>query len=191
MNNKLNAVVGALIALVVALGVTYFVQPTSTTITKVIKEVKKSDELGSVVGPDFYGPYWSVNDVQKYYLRTTLASSWTGTEGTTTPCRIQAPLSGTSTLSHGFVQVNEHATSSFIEMGKAEAATKFGNIFATTTLIGNKYDLAANTKVDINASSSTHTSNNIFGPGDWFVVRFGGGANQRPTGTCEVEFTKF
>ena len=154
-------------------------------------------KLGAFPGPDLYVPYLSVNDVTSEYTRLSLGSSWAGTEGTTTPCRIRSFQNSTSTLALGYpkIHINEQATATYIQLGRATAAANAGNIFATTTLIGDKYDLPASVSASIvgSTTASQTLTATTFGPGEFLVMRIAGGTagTQRLTGTCEAVFEKF
>ena len=219
-NSNIVALLAAGLVLVVALGVTYFGASNGTDGSQGPKGAQgerglKGDKgdrgfqgerglqglrglpgtsLGAFSGYDWNAPFFGLNDWQVTPRRLQLGASWGGTEGTTTPCRIIAPANGTST-GRFLIHINEQATSTYIEFGRATAAKNAGNIFATTTLIGDKYNLPASTAADIVASTTaSQTATAItFGPSEVFVMKIAGGTNgtQRLTGTCESYFEKF
>ena len=94
--------------------------------------LKGDASLGSVVGPDAFLPYWSVNGVKRVFDRTGFS------QATDTPCVVTSP-SATSTLLSAVMQFNE-ATITPLEIEFAKGARES---FATTTRIGSLYELAA------------------------------------------------
>lgn len=152
---------------------------------------------GATPGYDFNVPYFGINTVKTYYTRLSLGNTWAGTEGTTTPCRVRSPTNASSTLllERTLIHINAQATGTYIQIGKTESVGETGSPFATTTLIGDKYDLPANLAVDLRASTTAAQAEAplIFGPAEWFVVKIAGGTNgtQRLTGSCIVPFQEF
>ena len=149
-------------------------------------------KFGATPGPDFYGLYLGNNDVRTYATRLSL------TTATNTPCIIRAPLNATSTLISGSYGLNT-ATSAIMLVGFARdisTARAGGGGFATGTQVlgGTRgIQIAANDRVNLIAST-TPNDTPVFGPGDYFVVKSYGGANNgyyNHVGTCEAVFQEF
>ena len=83
-----------------------------------------ADQLGSVVGPDQFLPYWNFNGLKRTYVEV----RWN--QATSTVCSIQSPFA-TSTLVWATVQQTE-ATSTDIQVGWGRGSG--AEDFATTTL---------------------------------------------------------
>jgi hypothetical protein len=113
-------------------------------------------------------------------------------QASTTICALKSP-NATSTLLAAGVKLDTSTTSAFfIEI--AQATTPF----ATTTLIGTKYSVAASAKVTIQASTTpTATDATLFAPNTYLVAKWvvAGGAyaatNNAPKGTCEALWAGF
>ena len=132
-------------------------------------------KFGALAGPDIPYPYIGIGGVRRYFNSSGLATA------TTTPCAFQS-LAATSTLVGGGAKFSVGSTTATtITIAKATTPT------ATTTWIHNA-SLAANAQGTFIVPGAT-TTNQIFGPNDWFVVGMSGGNGTfSPTGVCHAIF---
>lgn len=155
-------------------------------INEVIKNLPKS-KLGATPGPDFYGPYWGVNDLKTY---TTMGAL---TQSTSTPCSIQSPIATSTLVSAGALW--QTATGSVLEVEYARSATAF----ATTTRIGALQRVTGDTAGVTYATSSLDTFPLApFFTNNWLTMKVSApeattnihnnGTGFRPTGTCWAVF---
>lgn len=107
-----NAVIGALVGLVVLLGGLYVTNS---------KEQVQPEEFGALSSPDISSPYLAWGGLRSYQVSVPLNTA------TTTPCAIQSPAA-TSTLSRTALRIST-ATSTATVWTVATAATAY----ATTT----------------------------------------------------------
>lgn len=139
---------------------------------------KDGEVVGAISSPDIASNWIKVGGVEHY------AQSMTLTQGASTTCSLQGP-SATSTLVAAGVHFDTASSSALkVELGRANTA------FATTTLIGTTYNIAANARATIVASSSpAHGDAVLFGPNDWFNAKIAqGNANSAPVGRCWAEW---
>lgn len=168
MKNITTYGVTALIAVLVVLAHGAFF-PSSTTVVK--------EQIGSLAGPDIPSPYLRWGNVAVY------KGAMNMTAATTTICAIQAPAA-TSTLLTSQMRFDVSSTSaSVITIAKATTA------FATTTIIGTAYSIAANAQAFIQASTSPTGPALVFAPNTYLVVGIQGGIGTfSPTGTCQASW---
>jgi len=133
--------------------------------------------LGALSGPDIPYFYLGVGGLRNFFNSSPLSTS------TTTPCAFQA--NATSTLVSGGVKFTvSSTTATTITIAKATTPT------ATTTWIHNG-SLAANAQGTFIVPGAT-TTNQIFGPNEWFVVGMSGGNGTfSPTGVCHAIFESY
>ena len=185
MNDKLKVILlSAVVALVVGLVVTYF-RPARETVREIVKE------LGAVSGPDFDFSYFGINRVQTYYSSMSLIS------GTTTPCIIQNPTGGTSTLLRASARLDTTATTAASRFVWARAnvtnATSTSLNYLGHGLLGTSTLLASGGRGVIYASTTALDSLDDrlqFASGDFVVLGDQGHiiGTQVPTGRCEAEW---
>lgn len=141
-----------------------------------------SSKLGAVSGPDFFGDYFAVNDVRTFYNSKGL------NQATTTVCSIKSP-NATSSLVFGAIRFDVASTSAtFVEIARATTA------FATTTLIGTGYNIAAGAQATIVASTTPTGGDAIIFPPNNFLnvkVAWATAATSAsvPRGVCKANFT--
>ena len=169
MNTK-NILIAVGILLALGLGVFNFVRP-----VQLIQN--ENQEVGAVVGPNLYNPFWNVNDVFLYPMSKTM------TKSTTTICAFKSP-NATSTLMIASANFSTGSTTNAtVSIAKSSTA------FATTTNIGT-LKLAANEKGTwVGGYASSSMSNLVFEPGKYLVFGMQGGTgevNFSPVGTCKV-----
>lgn len=180
MEKKYLAWGGVLLAIVLLLGV-FFPRPGPSVIERVV------EKLGGFSGPVIDSPFLSVNGIEHLYDRQAFSTA------STTLCFFRP--NATSTLLRAFANVKTATgTAIVVDFGKST------NPSATTTNLGSAFALAANLKANIfyfasstNVISSDVTSENVFGPNDYFVVKFGGGSGPATGvhaigGNCQAEF---
>ena len=186
MNTK-NILISALVAVVVALGVNFFVHPTTKEVTR--ETVK---EIGAFPGPDFQANRFTFNDSARLSFHNRLGASWAGTEGTTTACSVRGPLDATSTPSIFNVFMGANATATFLGWGIGTTPTATD----TLTIIGTFGSTAAAEQKSIVGSTSitgaTAFTDPIIPPGQYLNLKIAGGTNgtQRPVGSCDVELVE-
>lgn len=196
--------VGALVALVVALGVSYSVKQENIDIVEKIVEQVKS--LGATPGTTFLSECVTFNGLDKCSERKTLTQA----SSTVASFGVQA----TSTL-EGYQCFIHNATGTALSLGVGKGANK-NNTATTTNLFVNSDE---NTYVAIGAQSKTNirfsetyfatssaelavNSDLVFGPNDRLNIRVGGAAgdidaetahavtyaNYAPVGSCGVDW---
>lgn len=165
--NKAIALIGTLIAVVIAIG--GYAYPEAQT---VVREV----QVGSVTGPDAYLPYTANNDLQTFSETRKLATA------TTTVCAVKSP-GATSTLAFGGVRLDvSSTTASTVTLAKASTA------FATTTALGFA-TVSANAQAAVVATSTADSF--VFAPNTYFVVGMAGGTGTfSPSGSCSAQFVR-
>lgn len=144
--------------------------------------VEKTIEKVGAAGQDFPGPCISVNGQVRCAETRKLSVA------TTTPFASKSPAA-TSTLdtnATGCRFDTSSTTASVVTFAKATTP------FATTTLIGQRYAIAANAAAAI-AASTTATqfvaATQVFAPNTWFVMSMEGGTGTfSPTGQCSAVF---
>lgn len=141
----------------------------------------KNFPVGSVAGPDSTYEYYSVNGVAEYKYSTPLNNA------STTICSIKSPMA-TSTLLFASLNIST-GTSTVLQIDMGHAV---GNNTATTTALGTKFDLAT-TKLATIIATTTNPAAVVFGPGEYFNVRFSPGSAITNTvnslkGACKAEF---
>jgi hypothetical protein len=178
---KQNLIVVLALALgLVSLSVAVFKTPAQVVSTT----DQPGETLGAQPGPDYYGPYLGLNDVKTFSLHKALATA------TSTPCAIQAPTTGTSTLLRTSVKI-DGATSTATTWHVAKATSAF----ATTTLLVGPISLSSGAKGSmVYIASSTFASidsNDTFAPGAWVVWGASGflpAGTTKLTGSCEASW---
>lgn len=195
MSNLKTYGVGALVALVVALGASYLVKPDvpkqeKVNVEKIINQIQEKMNLGAFPGQDFLVDYLNFNGIEKNFRRQTLRTA------TSTICSLRAPRNATSTLA--FAQIHVHnatATALVLEVAKAS-----GGFATTTTLVrgsdinGQLFALGAQARNSIRFAEATYATSTPnapttvlvtastlnpdfeFAPGDFLNVRVGGAA---------------
>jgi hypothetical protein len=133
--------------------------------------------FGALAGPDIPYPYIRFGNVMFWAQAQNMATA------TTTICALQGP-SATSTLFFASANIKTSSTTaSLVTIAKASTA------FATTTIIGSQYNLAANDSALITASSTSVLAEGTadFTGDQWLVVGMQGGTGtMSPTGTCQA-----
>ena len=138
--------------------------------------VQQPDSTNQVVG-SVASPYLQIGGTTLYgggeQLRT----------GTSTVCVIQSPAATSTLISAG---VNFRlASTSAVMVDLAKATT----VYATTTMIGTAYSIAASAQATIVASSTAGIAGDvgIFAPNTFFMVKYGGdtsGTANASKGSC-------
>lgn len=134
--------------------------------------------LGALAGPEISSPYLSVNGVTEWFGSVTMKTA------TTTVCAIQSPAV-TSTLTYASAVWDVSSSTASISV-----MAKGADAFSTTTIIGTNYQMGANVKGFMVASSTAFTSGaNIFAPSQYLVLSMQGGSGTfSPTGYCKARF---
>lgn len=140
-----------------------------------LQEPVQEQKLGALTGPDIPYPYFSFGDVRSWANAKSLVTA------TTTICALQSPTA-TSSLEFGSLNLDTSSTTaSLITIAKSATA------FATTTIIGNQYNVGANAQAAIIASSTPSAENLTFAPSQWLVFGMQGGTGtMSPTGKCQA-----
>lgn len=170
MNLKDFLLGGAVVIALIALVFVFNVQTQTTTVSQ------NEPTYGASPGPERFNKCESRDGITQCFTRTTLRTA------TTTPCSIQAPTAGTSTLSQSGVVRFTYASSTGAQTIHV-ARSRFQN--ATTTLLMPAITTVANEPITIMASSTT------FGPGEWLNIGMQGtanAANNAPIGVCQATF---
>lgn len=206
MQNIKTYGVGALVALVVALGVSYSVKSDNVDIDSIVDRAvtKIQETLGAVPGFDFLTEELNFNGVKYFPRRQPLATA------TSTICSIRSPRSATTTLDSLRIHVhNATATALVLEVGRSTTGYstttslmgQIARVFSLGAQSHNTYNFIASTTVD---SESYFQTNPVweFAPGTYLNVRVGGAAgdadlvtnnavtyrNYSPKGGCSAEF---
>lgn len=133
---------------------------------------------GSTVSPDIQGPYYSVNGLQVFKYHVQMATN------ASTTCSILSP-SATSTLT--FLAFNVASSSSNATIW--EVGTDPSSAYATTTLIGTKFSIAAGGTASWIASTTASTGSPIYGPKTYVNLKVGSPGVGYPRGFCDATFT--
>lgn len=177
MNDKL--IMSAIVGIIAAIPLTFWAmnKPSVVNVTNT-PATQGTQTYGAVAGPDLYSPYLCVNGVCQWFNHIPMA------QATTTLCAIKSPAA-TSTLGRSTVNFAISTTSATI-LTIAKASTPY----ATTTIIGTAYAIAANAPATVIASSSPAAGAvTVFGPNQYLVVGLQGGIGTfTPTGTCNATF---
>ena len=186
MNKQSYFTIGALVIAILVIGVIGF------TVRKPVVNVETNRcEFGAVSGPNVDFPSFTVNGVLTYYNTTGLnkATTTTNDAGNSVArvvCSIKTPTA-TTTLMSASVSFTTSTTSATI-VDIAEAA----NSYATTTVLGATYILAANAKGVILASTTSAVSGGapgLISPNQYINVKMAGGrGTYSPVGTCQAVF---
>lgn len=171
MKNYANIFIGALVTLVIVLGVAYFNTP------------KPTPPYGAFPGPDVNLPYFAVNGVQHYYYHVPFNT------GSTTLCSIKTPSATTTILQAKASIVIATSSALFVEWGTDKV-----NYTATTTSLG-RSSIAANTAGTVFASSSGMMTNtalkggsiddaSVLLPNTYLNFNYGGAGLCTVGGTC-------
>ncbi len=114
------------------------------------------------------------------------ASSLPLTTSTTTVCAIQSPAATSTLQSGGVLFTTSSTTAAVVTLAKATTA------FATTTVIGNEYTIAADGQALIIASTTPTDGVTVFAPSSWFVVGMQGAPDfYSPVGRCHATFEEY
>jgi len=160
------------------------VQAPEVRVPATVVNVPKQDAptLGAVSGPDFFGDYFAVNGVRTHYNQRGL------NKATTTVCSIKSP-NATSSLVAGAIRFSVASTSAtFVELARATTP------YATTTLIGTAYNIAAGAQATIVASTTGSAAGEatIFPPNTYFNVKVAWATAATsasvPSGNCIANF---
>jgi len=140
--------------------------------------VENPEQLGAVM------PYYPIPELNLGGLRLVGLEKALAT-GSSTVCAIQSP-SATSTLVSAGVKFTLASTSA-VTVDLSKGTTQY----ATSTLIGTTYSVAASAQATIVASSTGSVAGDgtIFAPSQWFVARINefsaaSGAPNASTGRC-------
>lgn len=142
-------------------------------------------ELGSMVGPDLYIPYLSINGFTRVY------DSQRARKGTSTVCALKSPSMASSTLSWANYTFDNVATSTAVIVTMAKATTAF----ATTTAISSDTIIAAGLpRTHMASSTDEQPANLLFNPDEYFVVSIKGVTagqlqSEETDGWCQAEWT--
>lgn len=175
---KQNIVTSAVVALVISLAVGYFYP---NTVKTVIQEVTKA---GAVVSSELSTNFFSFGELRQwaYHPKFNVA--------TTTICAIKSPAaSSTLDLSKTGARFDvSSTTASVVTIAKATTP------YATTTIIGNQYAIAANAQAAIHASTTATqqvSAVEVLAPNTWIVFGIQGGTGTfSPLGQCSAGFTE-
>lgn len=168
---------------------------TPKAVTTVVQE-----KLGSVASPDIPSPYLNWGGIRMYNTGTKL------TQGTTTVCSIQSPVS-TSTLEFAGIQF-DFASSSALVLDIGQGTTPYST---SSARLSSAYNIAANAFAFIQASTSpggvgTSTfpgspTAMVFPPSTYLNFKFyGNGTNLDtalsvaslvPVGRCQAQFIDY
>lgn len=167
-----NIIIGAIAAVVLLGGGFYaglFSQPAQAPTTDNVQP-------GAVVGPDVQGNQWSVGSLVQWEYHIAMRPN------ASTTCQFISP-GATSTLASLTAKISSSTTGANI----VEFGTSVGG-FATTTLYGTTYNVAAGAQASIVASTSPTTGNPVLGPNTKISVKVGNYGATAPQGTCNVKF---
>lgn len=177
---KQNILNGVLAVAIVLVGFVAFTKSVNTE--TVVKEVQK---LGSVVSSELSTNFFSFGELRQwaYHPKFNVA--------TTTICAIKSPAA-TSTLDLSKTGARfdvSSTTASVVTIAKATTP------YATTTIIGNQYAIAANAQAAIHASTTATqqvAATEVLAPNTWIVfgMQGGTGGTFSPSGQCSAGFTE-
>jgi hypothetical protein len=141
------------------------------------------EQLGSVTGPDFYGPYFGINEVKRY------SDSMQPIVSTTTPCAFKSP-SATSTLTFASAMY-EYATGTLMKVRFYRSANPFASTTALSSLT--TWDSVGGTLI---ASTTDDSVDTVFPPDQYLVFwmqghAFNNAVATAPVGKCQAEFISF
>lgn len=154
------------------------------TMTPESKEGTQS--FGALAGPDIPSPYLNWGSVRTWNYSTALKQS------ASTTCSFLSP-SASSTLEAAGIKFDTASSSAIIvDIGKSTSA------FATTTLIGTTYNIAAGAQAFIQASTSPAAGAvTVFAPNTYLNFKAAGGAIGTdatgfvPVGRCQAQFIEY
>jgi len=142
--------------------------------------VNTNPDYGAVTGPTIQGNFLTVGNL------TTWRRSSGLNQASTTLCALQAPAS-TSTLEFASIQLTTGTTTGIdLDLAKSTSPS------ASTTLLGTTYIYAGSNAKDTVIASTSPAGGNavIFGPNQYFIVKYGGavGSSNVLVGNCKASW---
>ena len=185
MDISKNALLGALGALILIIGIAAFNLPTPVVNVAPVVEKIVEKPLGAIPGTEITGPNFTVGNVE------VIQDGRAMTTGTTTPYAFRP--AATSTLA--FAECLYDAASTTLSLWTFAKAT---TPYATTTRLGEQKSVAGGTKATFTATTSPATTLNndlVFTPNQYFVVGVQGGTagstfSLTAADRCKVGFRK-
>ena len=134
----------------------------------------QSELVGSVTGPDFYSPYFNINDVKGWYYSS-------GAIEASTSCMFKSPNATTTVVSFT-ASYSRLASSTVVELGQSASTN------ATTTLLA-RQSLGTGGGNIIATTTATALTDGVVPGNTYLSVKVGGGdtkGTNTPIGKCKL-----